>query len=211
MIDQFVVQPSIGFVGILVMGAAIATVGVALVLVAASNKLFMLAYIASRFNALFSVSKHTGHKYAWLILGGTLIILGSLLVCGGVAVSSSSVVSVGEGYISVESKTFTVGGLFGISDIKVVTSEDIVGAFVGQIGSGEFRLQKQFGLDSGDTNMGVFTLGNGATAYIASTNSTNLVVELKNGEYLIVGTTKTRTIADSFAQNVYPLQIRMPT
>jgi hypothetical protein len=52
----------------------------------------------------------------------------------------------------------------------------------------------------------MYTLGNGATAYVASTNTTSLVVELKNGEYLIVGTSDTQALANSFAQNVHPLQ-----
>jgi hypothetical protein len=205
-IDQFVVQPSVSFVGVMIVGVVLLVVGVALVLVAASNKLFRLAYIASRINEFFSVYKDTGNKYAWIILGLVLIMSGGLIVCATASVSSSSVVIVGDGYINIESKAFAVGGLFGISDNKKVTSEEIATAFVGQVGSGVFTLHRQFGLDSGDTNIGVFTLGNGATAYIASTNSVNLIVELKTGEYLIVGTSNTQVLVDSFAQNVHPLQ-----
>ncbi|MCL2643484.1 MAG: hypothetical protein FWD52_08270 [Candidatus Bathyarchaeota archaeon] len=205
-IDQFVVQPSISFVGAMIAGVILLVVGVTLVLVAVSNRLTRLAHIASRINSFFSVYKDTGNKYAWIILGMVLIISGGLIVCATASMSSSSVVTIGDGYINIESKAFTVSGLFGISDNKKVASEEIAIAFVGQVGSGAFTLHRQFGLDSGVTNIGVFTLGNGATAYIASTNSTNLIVELKTGEYLIVGTTDIQALADSFAQNVYPLQ-----
>jgi len=199
------VQPLVSFGGVMIAGIILLVVGVVLVLVAVSNRLFQLAHVANKINEFFSVHKDTGNKYAWIILGSVLIILGGLLVCAAVSVSSASVVTIGDGYMNIESKAFTVGGIFGIRDNKNVTSEEIATAFVGQIGSGAFTLHRQFGLDSGDTNIGVFTLGNSATAYIASTNSTNLVVELKNGEYLIIGTQDTQILANSFAQNVHPL------
>ncbi|MDR2720015.1 MAG: hypothetical protein LBC03_04340 [Nitrososphaerota archaeon] len=126
-------------------------------------------------------------------------------MCAATAVSSSSVVTVGDGYINVESNTFTFMGILGISGNKNVTSEEIASAFVGRVGSGDFTLHRQLGLDSGDTNIGIFTLGNGATAYMASTNSTNLIVELKNGEYLIIGTQTTQDLVTCFSQNVYLL------
>ena len=89
---------------------------------------------------------------------------------------------------------------------KNVTSSEIVAAFVGQIGSGDFTLNKQSGANNGNTNVGIFTLGNGATAYVASTNSTDLIIQLKNGQYVILGTSNTDALAASFSQNVYPLK-----
>jgi hypothetical protein len=86
-----------------------------------------------------------------------------------------------------------------------VTSNQIDSAFVGQVGSGEFTLDKQQGANAGDTNIGLYKLGNGAKAYIASINSTDLIIKLNSGEYLIVGTSNTDALAASFAQNVHPL------
>ena len=67
-------------------------------------------------------------------------------------------------------------------------------------------MDKQYGLNSGNTNIGVFKLGNGATAYIASTNSTSLIIQLKTGEYVIVGNSNTDALARSFSENVYELK-----
>jgi hypothetical protein len=208
-LDQFIVQPQVSFgSSIIIVGVCLIAVGVALVLLAVSSKLIQLAHIADRINSFFSVSKDTGNKYAWIILGIILIIGGGIMVSAITSAISPSVVTVSNGYINVESNAFTsVGAIFCISSSKNVTSEEITAAFVGQIGSGDFKLHKQYGLNSGDTNIGLYTLGNGAKAYVATTNSTSLIIELKNGEYLIVGSSDTYALANSFAQNVHPLNL----
>jgi hypothetical protein len=118
-------------------------------------------------------------------------------------------VTIGSGYINVESKDFVstnvIEEFFSLSGNKNVTSDEIATAFVGQVGSGDFKLHKNYGANFGDTNVGVYTLGNGASAYVATTSSTCLVIELKTGEYLIVGNQDTQTIANSFSQNVHQL------
>ncbi|MCL2287903.1 MAG: hypothetical protein FWC33_01800 [Candidatus Bathyarchaeota archaeon] len=53
--------------------------------------------------------------------------------------------------------------------------------------------------------MGLFTLGNGATAYVATTNSTCLIIQVTYGDYLIVGGQDTQALANSFSQNIYPV------
>jgi hypothetical protein len=188
----------------MIVGIVLIVAGVALTLIAVSSRLGQLAYIVDRIIGFFSVSKDTSNKYAWIIVGMLLIVVGGITVCAWTSVSHPSVVAISDGYISVESTSFTFWGFFGTSS-KNVSSEEIAIAFVGQVGSGNFTLHRQLGLDSGDINIGVFTLGNGATAYMASTNSTNLIIELKNGEYLIVGTSDTQALSNSFAQNVHPL------
>ena len=203
--DQFVVQPVVSVTGPIIVGVVLIVIGVVLVLVAVSNRLFQLSYVADRINGFFSVSKDTGNKYAWVIVGVLLLVTGSFVVCAVTSISSSSVVTVGDGYINIESKAFTFEGIFYISSNKNVSSADVATAFVGQVGFGDFTLQRSLGLDSGDTNIGIFILGNGATAYVASTNATNLIIELKNGEYIIVGTSDTQALANSFAQNVHTL------
>ncbi|MCL2256778.1 MAG: hypothetical protein FWC14_01035 [Candidatus Bathyarchaeota archaeon] len=144
-------------------------------------------------------------KHSLAIIGIILIIAGGILY-GATSPSTASVVTVGDGYINVEASHFTYhGAIFGARSNKNATSEEITTAFVGEVGSGNFSLHKDYGLNFGDTNVGRYTLGNGATAYMATTNSTCLIVELKNGEYLIVGNSDTQAIAHSFSQNVYPL------
>jgi len=82
-----------------------------------------------------------------------------------------------------------------------------VSAYVGQIGSGNFSLQiRQHGTSYNNINIGVYTLGNGKTATVVSENSTDLIIQLTNGKYLILGTSNTDVLATGFSQNVYPLK-----
>jgi hypothetical protein len=135
------------------------------------------------------------------IFGILLIIIGGILFGTSVAISSPSIVTIGNGYINVE--TGFAGGV--VSSNKNVTSEEIATAFVSQVGSDNFTLRKQGGTNFGDTNIGRYILENGASAYIVTTNSTSLIIELKDGTYLIVGNQDTQAIANSFSQNVHPL------
>jgi hypothetical protein len=196
-IEQFSVQSSMYGLSVLV-GALIVVVGVVLLV---SGLL-----LRNRFqDRSFDNERETvgvKSKYKLAIIGIALIICGGFALVTSYGSSLPSVVTVGDGYINVECPDF---GYYGADGNKNVTSEEIAVAFVGQVGSGDFALHKQHGLELGDTNIGIFTLGNGAKAYIVSTNSTNLIIELKNGEYLIVGTPDTQAVADSFTQNVHPL------
>ena len=65
-----------------------------------------------------------------------------------------------------------------------ITSSQIVSAYVGQIGSGNLTLSKQHGTNYDHFNVGIFTLGNGKTAFVVSSNSTDLIIQLDNGEYV---------------------------
>jgi len=142
-------------------------------------------------------------KYGLAILGVVMIVIGG---CVCITTLSHSIVTIGDGYINVKSSDNFIGAFFTGNVNKNVTSEEIVVAFVGQVGSGDFKLHKQYGINFADANLGRFTLGNGAIAYVVSTNSTSLIVELVNGEYIIVGSSDTQTIAGSFSRNVQSLQ-----
>jgi hypothetical protein len=87
-----------------------------------------------------------------------------------------------------------------------ITADKITSAYVGQIGSGNLTLSKQHGTNYDDFNVGIFTLGNGAKAYVVSDNSTDLIIQLNSGEYVILGTPNTNTLATTFSQLVYPLK-----
>jgi len=135
------------------------------------------------------------------VIGGTVLILTALGL--SFVYYAPSTITVGNGYINVQFAAFSTIPPIGA---KNITSSQISSAFVSQIGSGVFDLNKQNGINNGDTNVGVFTLGNGATAYVASTNSTDLIIELKNGQYVILGTSNTEGLAASFAQHVFALK-----
>lgn len=140
------------------------------------------------------------NKYGGII--GGIVLIATALIASFVYYTPSTV-TVGTGYVNVQFPFFST--LPPIGD-KNITSNQIASAFVGQIGLGDFSLDKQSGLNLGNVNVGVFTLGNGATAYVSSNNSTDLIIQLNNGQYLIIGTSNTQALAASFSQNVYQLK-----
>ena len=93
----------------------------------------------------------------------------------------ASTITVGSGYVSVETPF-----LSGTGNIKI-TSSEIVSAYVAQIGSGDLSLYKVSGTNIGNTNIGTYTLGNGKTAYVVSTNSTDLIIQLTTANMLYSG------------------------
>ena len=126
---------------------------------------------------------------------------GVLLIGFGVGLSylssEPSVITVGPGYLGVRSPWG-----FGTGDLNFTPGE-VSKAYVAQIGSGDLSLSKVYGSNLGDLNIGVFTLGNGATAYVVSDNSTDLVVRLNSGNYVILGTPDTAALASAFSRFVY--------
>ena len=128
-IEQFNVQPLMPNSSIMLggVGVVLIVVGVALALVAASSRLIQLSSIADRINASFGVSKDTGNKYVWVFLGILLIITGGMIVCAMTSLSLPSVVTVGDGYINVESTSFnSVGCLLGISSSKDLSRNNLI-------------------------------------------------------------------------------------
>ena len=141
-------------------------------------------------------------KYGRII--GGIVLIALALITAFVVYYTPTEITVGTGYINVQFPIFSA--LPPIGD-KNITSNQIASAFVGQIGSGDFSLNKVSGFNCGNINVGVFTLGNGATAYVVSTNSTaDLIIQLNNGQYVILGTSNTNALATSFSQNVYQLK-----
>jgi hypothetical protein len=185
------------------------TINLVVIVLLALGIAFTVASFSSRIvkaiPAFSLTGRRLGNKYAYLA-GGILLIVLSLLIC--VSVLTPSTVTVGSGYINVEFAGFSpdLPGVPFASGSKNVTSTEIADAFVGRIGVGDFTLDKQVGTNTAATNIGVFRLGNGAIAYVASVNSTDLIIKLNSGEYLIVGTQNTQTLAQSFSENVYPIK-----
>jgi hypothetical protein len=196
-LEQFTVQPPDSMLITIPVGVLIA-LGAFLVVTGFSRRL--LEAVSS-----FSFG-HMANKYVAVVAGIVLIVLGGGLLC---VWYTPSTVTVDSGYMNVQFSGVSpdLPGVPFVSGNKNVTSDEIADAFVGQVGSGDFTLDKQYGSNAGDVNVGVFTLGNGATAYVATVNATNLIIELNSGQYVIVGNSNTQALADSFSQNVYPLNV----
>jgi hypothetical protein len=76
-------------------------------------------------------------KHIMALIGVFLIIIGGILGWAVVGSASPLIVTVGEGYINVESHSFDyIGSIFCIQSNKNVTSEEIARSFIGQVGSG---------------------------------------------------------------------------
>jgi hypothetical protein len=132
-----------------------------------------------------------------------LLVIGIVVIGLGVelfyATSTPSTITVGSGYVSIRSPSFNGAGNLN------VTSNQIVSAYMGQIGSGNLTLAKQHGTNYDHLNVGVFTLGNGATAYVVSSNSTDLIIQLNSGKYVILGTSNTAALVAGFSKSVYSI------
>ncbi|MGD0203886.1 MAG: hypothetical protein ABSC20_08295 [Candidatus Bathyarchaeia archaeon] len=181
-VEQFTVQPSISL-------GTIALV----VLVVTGAVLLLLAFTTGR------RAKTIRRTFVVLMIIGILVIgLGVFLFF---ASNTPSTITVGSGYVSVQSPSFSGAGNLNI------TANKIASAYVGQIGSGNLTLSKQHGTNYDHFNVGIFTLGNGNTAYVVSNNSTDLIIQLNSGEYVLLGTSNTNALATSFSQSVYPLNL----
>jgi len=179
-VEQFTVQPS----------SSIGTIAL-IILVVTGVALLILALTTGR------RAKTVRRTFiALLVIGIAIIGLGVGLFY---ATSTPSTITVGTGYVSIVSPSFN-----GAGNLKV-TSNQIVSAYLGQIDSGNLTLSKQHGTNYDHFNVGVFTLGNGATAYVVSNNSTDLIIQLTSGKYLVLGTSNTNALATSFSQSVYQL------
>lgn len=177
-VAQFTIQPGFGDIPLII-------------LVATGAFLLVLAFVTGRHQ------KRVQQTFAILIIIGIAVMgLGVWLYF---AIATPSRITVDAGYLSVESPSF--GGAGNLN----VTSSEIASAYVAQIGSGNLTLSKQHGTNYDDFNVGIFTLGNGKTAYVVSNNSTDLIIQLDTGEYVILGTSNTDALATSFSQSVYTL------
>ncbi len=181
-VEQFTVQPS-SSLGLIALVALVGT-GVALLILA-----IVTGRRAKTIRSTFVA----------------LMIIGLLIIAGGIwlffATNTPSTITVGSGYVNIQSPSFGGAGNMEITSIQIVS------AYVGQIGSGNLTLSKQRGTNYDHFNIGIFTLGNGRTAFVVSSNSTDLIIQLDNGEYVILGTSDTAALIASFSQSVYQLNL----
>jgi len=187
-VEQFTVQPTF----VIVLAIALAAVGIIIL----AGGLFSRPLEAPKLFPYGRVGVGRGTRRAAFIIAG-IILIGTgvgLYALGGIP----STITVGSGYVYIQSPPLGTGNIN-------VTSSEIASAYVAQIGSGNLTLStRQWGVSIGNLNLGVFTLGNGKTAHVVSNNPTDLIIQLNNGQYLILGTSNTTALASSFSQNVYP-------
>ena len=188
--QQFTVQPTF----VIVLAIALAAVGIIILV----TGLFSRPLEAPKLFPYGRVGVGRGTRRGAFIIGG-IILIGTgvgLYALGGLP----STITVGSGYVYIQSPPLGTGNIN-------VTSSEIASAYVAQIGSGNLTLStRQWGVSIGNLNLGVFTLGNGHTAYVVSDNPTDLIIQLKNGDYVVLGTSDTNALATSFSQNVYALK-----
>jgi hypothetical protein len=126
-------------------------------------------------------------------LGLSIIMIGVILFF---VLGQNYTVKIGSGYISVNGPIM-IGN-------ENITSSDISSAYIGNIISGNITLSLRTGGTSiGNLNAGKFLLSNNANAYLASENSTDIIIKLKNGNYLILGNNNTSALAAIVSKYVY--------
>jgi hypothetical protein len=188
--QQFTVQPTF----VIVLAIALAAVGIIILV----TGLFSRPLEAPKLYSFGRVGVGKGTRKAAFIIGG-IILIGTgvgLYALGGLP----STITVGSGYVYIQSPPLGTGNIN-------VTSSEIASAYVAQIDSGNLTLStRQWGVSIDNLNLGVFTLGNGKTANVVSNNPTDLIIQLNNGQYVILGTSNATALASSFSQNVYPLK-----
>jgi hypothetical protein len=147
------------------------------------------------------------NKYTFIVSGIVLISIAFIVFF---VYYAPSTITVGNGYVDVHFAGFSPSApeIPFISGDKNITSSEISNAFVSQISSGNYSIgNKISGADNGNSNVGLFTLRNGATAYVLTNNSTSdLIIQLNNGQYVIIGSSNTNALAVSFSKNVYQIK-----
>lgn len=140
--------------------------------------------------------KSRGGASRFVVLFVILIIAGVPLFAIHSIAGSVSTITVGDGYIQVS------GPFIGNNNY---TASQISYAFVENLHTGNLSLSVRTGGTSlGSLHEGRFTLSNGAGAHVVTDNATVLVIEMKSGLYLVLGTPNTDALVSAFNSDVFP-------
>ena len=150
--------------------------------------------------AIFTKGKNENTKgikhtfYITIGIGAAVIVIGIVLL---IALTAPYKVKIGTGYISVYAPSIAGGNIN-------VTSSEIQSAYIGNIVNGNITLSiRTDGTSIGNLNAGRFLLSNNAKAYVVSSNSTDVILKLKSGSYLILGNNNTDMLASIISKSVY--------
>ncbi len=139
-------------------------------------------------------SKGIRHTFYGVIITGIAIVLIGIIL---MFLPSRAFITVGHGYVYVDTAA-PLGGSIN------VTSNEITAVYLSNIDSGNLTLSlRKDGTSIGNLNLGLYTLSNGAMAYVASDNSTDVIIKLNNGDYVIMGTNQTSSLAAIITKEVY--------
>jgi len=184
-VQQFVVQQT--SIVLTVIPVILIVLGAVLLSAGFSKK---LAHLLATYSLK---ARPTENRYVYLITGAIVIAIGAVIFMGN---ALPSTITVGDQYISYQSSFLGAGSM-------TIPSDQIANAYVAPLGQGELTMSRTFGTASGDVCIGLFTLGNGHTAHVLTNNKTSLIIELTNGEYVILGVSDMDALTASFSQNVY--------
>ncbi len=132
--------------------------------------------------------------YTTILVGSAVVIIGIVLFF---LLTIPYTVKIGNGYIYVSGSSIDGGSVN-------VTSNEIESAYIGNIETGNLTLSvRTDGTSIGNINAGSFLLSNNDKAYVASENSTDVIMKLKDGSYLIVGNNDTDALSAIISKYVY--------
>ena len=128
-----------------------------------------------------------------------LAVISSGMILGGFylqrSMTSSATIEIGNHFIAIDS---------GETGVVNVSSSQIVDAYVAQIDTGNLTLAtRNYGFTNGVDNIGIYTLGNGATAYVVSSVQQDLIIQMVSGKYMIVGNENLTQLVSVFSQDVF--------
>ncbi|MGD6810684.1 MAG: hypothetical protein ACQCN3_13385 [Candidatus Bathyarchaeia archaeon] len=187
-VEQFVVQQT--SITLTIIPIVLIILGAVLLSAGFSKK---LAHLIATYSLK---ARPTENRYVYLITGAIVIGIGAVIFMGN---AIPSTITVGDQYISYQSSFLGAGSMN-------IPADQIANAYVAQLNQGDLTMSRTFGTASGDVCVGLFALGNGHTAHVLTNNNTSLIIELTNGEYVILGVSDMDALAVSFSQNVYALQ-----
>ncbi|MEM0156641.1 MAG: hypothetical protein QXN26_01065 [Thermoplasmataceae archaeon] len=108
---------------------------------------------------------------------------------------SHAEISIGTGFVDIH------GPYIGNMNF---TDSQVRYAFMEDIDTGNVTVTiRDAGTSIGNLNEGIFTLSNGAKAYVVTDNATSLVISLDSGKFLIIGSQDSQSMADYFSSNVH--------
>ena len=178
-VEQFTLQPS----------SIIGTIALIILLVTGVSVLLLAITTGRRAKTIRRTF------FVLLVIGITVIGLGILLFFSS---NTPSTITVGNGYVNIQSPSFDGAGNMNI------TANKIASAYVGQIGSGNLTLSNNMEPITATLTSGYLLLEMEKLRMLYPTILQIFVIQLTSGEYVILGTSNTNALSEGFAQFCSP-------